>query len=899
MKNLFEFVFVAAAAMALSFCSKDETVNSSSTQGLKINVVASSTRTVFDTDNIKWSGDEEMALFVNGVQTKSNALADVQESGQASFMFVTDVAAPGSLKLQGAVPASSVLGVKISDKANNNAGVLQMELKSSQAATAASFDPAADILVSQDCDFEVTQEDLDFGIVTAEFYFGRIMAVTRYAVTNTRADVSDDEVVESVQVALEVGAGNAKKGLTGRFYFDISKGRFVDNEGERVDASTNPFYANQSFNYVTVAYPEGSRPTLGELNIWTVTAPVTMEAGDKLVFTVKTDRNTIVKTSTLKAPISLVATNLNTSTVKIADNETCVVTPIEKPSDDLKTATLTQEDIFNIVQSISGTGYQKMPDYTNAYGVWVGGEVNKQGTSVEKAAIGINTTATRDSYIRIPELPGAIRKVVLQLYTGSKNAVYLSESNSTANPVAEAAAVTTARTEVEMVVEEGDYSQLYIVGGSVTIKSITVYYEESTAPKITVADADKVQNISAAGDVVTVPFKAANLAGDVTASCDAEWVNDIEVSAGEVSFMVDASDLTAERTAVLTIQSEADGVSAEVELVQAPAAPIIVVDEPAEFAAAGDDIAVFEYTIAGTGAVEGASVTADVVYDGDAADWITISEVDTDAVWFEVAANDGGARTAAIKLTYAKGETVYAAKDVAVSQAKSDDVEDPAVSVEPAEWAPAAAGETRTFDVALTDTDAYEVETPEWITVDEQTAASLKLTASANETGAARTGAVTLTVSNGKTATIEIAQDKIVVEKYYVKVTNTADVTDGKYLIVFNDSKAHGAVSGKDLIASTEALTITDDKILSDDTSNAGAVEIAGSAIKLADGSYLSASKNSCGTSTSPVSFTFEYTSSGMKITNGGYTLQLNGTQYFRFYTLNSGYKLPNLYKLQ
>ncbi|MDE6857505.1 MAG: hypothetical protein K2J33_02025, partial [Alistipes sp.] len=371
-----------------------------------------------------------------------------------------------------------------------------------------------------------------------------------------------------------------------------SKGRFVDNEGERVDASTNPFYANQSFNYVNVAYPEGSRPTLGELNIWTVTAPVTMEAGDKLVFTVKTDRNTIVKTSTLKAPISLVATNLNTSTVKIADNETCVVTPIEKPSDDLKTATLTQEDIFNIVQSISGAGYQKMPDYTNAYGVWVGGEVTKQGTSVEKAAIAINTT-TRDSYIRIPELSGAIRKVVLQLYTGSKNAVYLSESNSTANPVAEAAAVTTARTEVEMVVEEGDYSQLYIVGGSVTIKSITVYYEESTAPKITVADADKVQNIPAAGDVATVPFKAANLAGDVTASCDAEWVNTIEVSAGEVSFMVDASDLTAERTAVLTIQSEADGVSAEVELVQDPAATVIdVVDAPDEFAAAGDDVAV-------------------------------------------------------------------------------------------------------------------------------------------------------------------------------------------------------------------------------------------------------------------------------------------------------------------
>lgn len=758
MKNLFKFVFVAAAAVALSFCSKDETVNPSSSHGLKINVVASSTRTVFDTDNIKWSGDEEMALFVNGVQNKPNALADVQESGQASFMFVTDVTAPGSLKLQGVVPASSVLGVKTSDKANNNAGVLQMELKSAQAATAASFDPAADILVSQDCDFEVTQDDLDVGIVSAEFYFGRVMAVTRYAVTNTRTDVSDDEVVESVQVALEVAGGNAKKGLTGRFYFDISKGRFVDNNGERVDASANPFYTNQSFNYVTVAYPEGSRPTLGELNIWTVTAPVTMEAGDKLVFTIKTDRNTIVKTSTLKAPISLVATNLNTSTVKIADNETCAVTPVKNPSGDLETATLTHDEIRDYIYTSAG---YKSISYTNSFGTWSGkASTAKSGTDYY---LQINTDGTGNatgSHILTPELSGNIVSIELELYQSSNKAIYLSTQKSTSSGVV-ATDNSGTRKNVLFNNIDGEYNQLYIVGGTAGIKAITIQYKESTDPKITVDAADKTKNIPAAGNVVTVPFKAANLTGDVTASCDAEWVNTIEVSAGEVSFVVDATDLAAERTATLTIRSEADGVSAEVELVQAPAAPVINVVAPEEFAAAGDDTAVFEYTIVGTGAVEGASVTADVVYEGDAAGWITISEVDAEAVWFEVAANDGGARTAVVKLTYAKGETVYATENVAVSQAKSDAVKDPAVSVEPAEWAPAAAGETKTFAVTLIDTDAYAVDAqtlPDWITVDEQTAASLKLTALANDSGAARTGTVTLSVSNGKKATIEVTQ---------------------------------------------------------------------------------------------------------------------------------------------
>lgn len=780
MKNILKTVLFAISATALTFCSEDEAVNPTPASGLKINVSASSTRTVFDTDNIKWSGSEEMTLYINGTKNKSNALADVDNTtGAARFLFETNITAPGAVKLQGVVPAASVLEVHTGDAANNNAGVLKMELNPEQASTVETFDPAADILVSKDVDYNITTDDIDTGMIDAEFYFGRIMAITRYDVTNTSARVSSDEIVEYVKLDLVVGENNATKGLTGRFYFDISNGCFVDNKGVRVEASVNPFYQGQSQTYVRTTYAEESRPKLGELKFWAVTAPVALEAGDKLVFTIKTDKNTIVKTSTLKSAVSFVNTNLNTSTIKIADNETCDIKPVNTPSEDLKTATLTHEEI----KAIRKEGKYVEFSYTNDFGVWSG--MAYTGLSGSNYYLQINTDATssaKGSYIQTPKFEGNIVSMKLDLYQASNHPVYLSTEKSTKSGVVATNTSSTTRTDVVFDNISGDYDQLYIVGGSIGIKQITIQYKESTDPKITVDEADAVKDIPAKGGAATVPFKAANLTGDVTASCDAAWVTDITVNGTEVSFTAAATDLATERTAVLTIASETDGVSATVEIKQAPAAPEInVTAVPEEFAAAGESAAMIEYTIAGTGAVEGAAVTATVEYADEQTGWITNILADNTAVMFDVAENKDHTRNATIVLTYAKGDTVYTTARVDVSQAHAAAVTEPTITVDAAEWAPAADGESKTFTVTLTDTEAYDVATPDWITVDANTATSLTLTASANDTGAERSATVTLSVTGGQPTEITVTQ---AAKPTWVEVTDFSTISTGKYIYV-------------------------------------------------------------------------------------------------------------------
>ena len=137
---------------------------------------------------------------------------------------------------------------------------------------------------------------------------------------------------------------------------------------------------------------------------------------------------------------------------------------------------------------------------------------------------------------------------------------------------------------------------------------------------------------------------------------------------------------------------------------------------------------------------------------------------------------------------------------------------------------------------------------------------------------------------------------------------STETVTAGQYLIVFDDNKAHGAVSGKDLIASSDELTISGNvAYVPEETVCAVTIAPLGTdsfSILLADGkTYMDLqAKNSVTTSEA---------ASGFAITDGGdqtvqiakylpsesktYVLKRNGN-YFRMYS-GTTYTLPKLYR--
>lgn len=146
---------------------------------------------------------------------------------------------------------------------------------------------------------------------------------------------------------------------------------------------------------------------------------------------------------------------------------------------------------------------------------------------------------------------------------------------------------------------------------------------------------------------------------------------------------------------------------------------------------------------------------------------------------------------------------------------------------------------------------------------------------------------------------------------YYEKVTEAPDDWSGTYLIVF-DNIAHSLVSGSNLTSSYKAaLTITDNKILSEaGSSDLDAVVISkngdGYKIKLSNDKYLTVpASNSVGndTESNAAVLTLEYTANGVEISGvdskGVKRYLCQNGSYFRMYKSVGSYILPTLYRLQ
>ena len=197
----------------------------------------------------------------------------------------------------------------------------------------------------------------------------------------------------------------------------------------------------------------------------------------------------------------------------------------------------------------------------------------------------------------------------------------------------------------------------------------------------------------------------------------------------------------------------------------------------------------------------------------------------------------------------------------------------------------------------------------------DETVAIADLTFSPTTSTALTINDVTITITyNGKSTTQAITVTAAT--DYYELVTST--VSGGKYLIVFNDNKAHATKDGKDLAATTGVLTITSDnkiKKTAELASSLTAAEVtisSSGSILLPSGSYLAVANNACAESNTATAFTYTYNSTqgGMVIkgSTGGYNDRIlyNNNNVYRFYAdktissgaLTSGYSLPNLYKL-
>lgn len=228
---------------------------------------------------------------------------------------------------------------------------------------------------------------------------------------------------------------------------------------------------------------------------------------------------------------------------------------------------------------------------------------------------------------------------------------------------------------------------------------------------------------------------------------------------------------------------------------------------------------------------------------------------------------------------------------------------------------PAGGGET-TFNItggvawtAVSDNGAFTVETQSGTG-----AATVTVSASANETGAAISGKITVSTEEDlpvKSYEIEISQGANVAgAKYYVKVTSTPSDWSGKYLIVYEEDglALDGSLSEIDALNNYKEVSVEAGQIESNATTDAIAFTIApegsGWSLLAPNGKYIGQTANSNGLreADSPIEHTLSVASdqsTEVVTTESGRDLRFNNDKNqmrFRYY---KGTQQPvALYKL-
>lgn len=280
-KFLFSIMFVAAAVMTLGSCAKEQAVNDSAKKMLHFTVRTAATKTYLSEGAagayaVGWHQNDEIGCFTGAITSGTKATFSLKnqlaDGATATFDGIAEATATGTFKA--VYPASAIFQ-------GYTEGDLGVEVKNTQTPSSVSFDPAADILVSQTCEY--TSDGTN--VVLDDIYFSRILSVLRVNVNGTDAA---GEKISSLKITAP-----SETVLTGRVGINMtdrtisrwtSKNNFV--EGQPTD---DVIINDDTFNAVyllvnptTIA--QGSQVTIsGSTELHNFSKTITI-AGKDLVF---------------------------------------------------------------------------------------------------------------------------------------------------------------------------------------------------------------------------------------------------------------------------------------------------------------------------------------------------------------------------------------------------------------------------------------------------------------------------------------------------------------------------------------------------------------------------------------------------------------------------------------
>ena len=292
------FVYVAAAAMALASCQKNE-MDAPVKKNVHFTIKAGIETKTSIADNgdgtysPSWEYDDQIGIFFTEPKEKVEKVdatfSNTKEDGPvASFEGKATVEGEGTFY---AFYPQSAFNQHYGDE------TIRLDLSAAQKPTSTSFDPACDILVAKPCDYLADDET----VVINDLYFARLMSVLKI---NLKGEFAQGEIVESLTFSVD--------GV------DITGNAKVDYKNATITAWNN---GNVDRNVVTASYAEDRYITIAEGNnaAYLVVAPTTIPDGTSLSFTLKTANYNISKT--VSAPSDMTFTAGNLSVLNLTINE--------------------------------------------------------------------------------------------------------------------------------------------------------------------------------------------------------------------------------------------------------------------------------------------------------------------------------------------------------------------------------------------------------------------------------------------------------------------------------------------------------------------------------------------------------------------------------------------------
>ncbi len=413
MKKSYIFLAAAAVVSAVS-CQKSEIDQNGPANTVHMEISAIDTKTVLGSDgqSTLWnaSGEKLMILESAGGSVVYAESADgVTPDGGHTMNFGVDLPEKEAASYTYYALYPSTCYVTGSNLAVSNVKVIT---PSTQHPTNASFDPAADFLVSS----PVTATSQPTSL---ELSFARKIALGKMTISNL--NTSDD--VASVRFEAE------GKKLSGRSYVDLTTGR-INEYG----------YASQHQDYVELDYAGKSYAANG-LDAYFMCFPETLSEGDAFKVTVSTKTKRFVKNITVQAGKSLEfkAGEKAIFTIDFTGIEGEVIA-VDKRYGSLKASEITVS-----------YSYTNAADYVQTSGLkWkIGATKNNDNMQLGNANGSGNSS---QSYIKLPDLTEDIRIVKVHLKQSMQSGKHLAlVSGPQANPVASDAIMTQSSTATEIV----------------------------------------------------------------------------------------------------------------------------------------------------------------------------------------------------------------------------------------------------------------------------------------------------------------------------------------------------------------------------------------------------------------------------------------------------------------